>query len=72
MDLCSTLLNTYIFYQDHLILNPDDADGWCELGACFQLRADVELDWSASNIGGHRDLIGEYQRVSTILLHEFD
>ncbi|KAI7893343.1 uncharacterized protein EV154DRAFT_501727 [Mucor mucedo] len=51
-------------FTDHLILNPDDADGWCELGACFQLRADVELDWSASNIGAHRDLIGEYQRKS--------
>ncbi|KAI9260891.1 hypothetical protein EDC94DRAFT_610142 [Helicostylum pulchrum] len=51
-------------FTSHLILNPDDVDGWCELGACYQLHAEVELDWSAHNIEGQKNLIGEYQKKS--------
>ncbi|KAI9478245.1 MAG: hypothetical protein EXX96DRAFT_570148 [Benjaminiella poitrasii] len=49
-------------FTSHIILNPDDTDGWCELGACYQYLADEELNWSASNIKEHKDLISEYQR----------
>ncbi|KAI7905962.1 uncharacterized protein BX663DRAFT_483630 [Cokeromyces recurvatus] len=49
-------------FMSHIILSPDDADGWCELGACYQLLADEELNWSASNIKEHKDVISEYQR----------
>lgn len=52
-----------LFCQFHLVLNPDDADGWCELGTCFQQLAEEELNWSASNIQSNRKLIGKYQRV---------
>ncbi|KAI8985349.1 hypothetical protein BDB01DRAFT_787727 [Pilobolus umbonatus] len=46
----------------HLILNPEDVDGWLELGICFQQLSEEELNWSASNIQDHRDMIAEYQR----------
>ncbi|KAL9554649.1 hypothetical protein MBANPS3_002732 [Mucor bainieri] len=48
----------------HLILNPSDADGWCELGFTYQLLAAEELNWSASNILDHKDQITEYQKKS--------
>ncbi|CEP09034.1 hypothetical protein, partial, partial [Parasitella parasitica] len=48
----------------HLILNPNDADGWCELGASYQLLAAEELNWNASNIIEHKDVISGYQRKS--------
>jgi hypothetical protein len=47
-----------------LVLNPDDADGWNELAACYQLLAEEELSWSASNIKSRKDTIAEYQRVN--------
>ncbi|KAK4510606.1 uncharacterized protein ATC70_005037 [Mucor velutinosus] len=48
----------------HVILNPNDADGWCELGFTYQLLATEELNWSASNILDHKDQITEYQKKS--------
>jgi len=45
-------------------LNPNDADGWCELGFTYQLLAAEELNWSANNILEHKGLINGYQKVS--------
>ncbi|KAI8639579.1 hypothetical protein BD408DRAFT_371457 [Parasitella parasitica] len=51
-------------FTSHIILNPNDADGWCELGVCYQLLAAEELNWNASNIIEHNDVICGYQRKS--------
>ncbi|KAG1115147.1 hypothetical protein G6F42_014009 [Rhizopus arrhizus] len=48
----------------HIILNPNDADGWCELGFTYQLLAAEELNWSANNILEHKGLINGYQKKS--------
>ncbi|KAI8967147.1 hypothetical protein BDF20DRAFT_901944, partial [Mycotypha africana] len=51
-------------FKYHLMLNPNDADGWHELAACYQLLAEEELNWSASNIAIRKNYISEIQRMS--------
>lgn len=51
--------------QNHLILNPDDANGWLELAECLMHLAEEEMSWSAANIAAHKNRIVAYQRVST-------
>lgn len=45
-------------------MNPNDADGWCELGVCYQLLAAEELNWNAANITNHKDVISGFQKVN--------
>ncbi|ORZ15034.1 hypothetical protein BCR42DRAFT_353065 [Absidia repens] len=49
-------------FKYHVILHPDDHQGWYELGSTLMQLAEEELTWSAVNIITHRDLIIDYQK----------
>ncbi|CAO3593379.1 unnamed protein product [Absidia cylindrospora] len=49
-------------FKYHMILHPDDHQGWYELGSTLMQLAEEELTWSAVNIVTHRDLIIDYQK----------
>ncbi|KAI8096895.1 uncharacterized protein BX664DRAFT_68541 [Halteromyces radiatus] len=49
-------------FKCHVILHPDDHQGWYELGCSLSQLAEEELTWSAVNIITHQDQIIIYQR----------
>ncbi|KAI8333838.1 hypothetical protein BC941DRAFT_106385 [Chlamydoabsidia padenii] len=51
-------------FKCHVILHPNDHQGWYELGSTLLQLAEEELTWSAVNIITHKDLIGDYQKQS--------